>query len=108
PCESYVQRQLAPSRNSVVSLTGPTTVYVGQTYTYTLTADTATQGYDQLEAFINLSNVVFQVQSISTTYSSPAGATNDKFYADACGWNTVPGTPNYRSCVGPVNYRGGK
>jgi len=35
---------------------------------------TATQGYEQLEAFLNLSNVIFQVLSIATTYSAPAGA----------------------------------
>ncbi|PYS92244.1 MAG: hypothetical protein DMF64_09665 [Acidobacteria bacterium] len=108
PRELYVERLISQSRNSVVSLTGPTTVYVGQTYTYTLTADTATQGYSQLEAFINLSNVVFQVQSISTTYTAPAGATNNKFYADACGWDTNPLSANYRSCIGPANYPGGK
>lgn len=50
----------------------------------------------------------FQVISIQTTYSAPSGATNDKFYADACGWNSVPGTANYRDCVGPNNWPGGK
>lgn len=108
PRELYVEHLLSQSRNSVISLTGPSTVYVGQSYTYTLTATTATQGYEQLEAFINLSNVVFQVQSISTTYTSPTGATNDKFYADACGWDTNPLSASYRSCIGPVNYSGGK
>lgn len=108
PRELYVEHLISQSRNSVISLTGPTTVYVGQSYTYTLTADTSTQGYSQLEAFINLSNVVFQVQSISTTYTSPAGATNDKFYADACGWDTNPLSGSYRSCVGPANWSGGK
>src|SRR5207244_12577119 len=59
-------------------------------------------------SFLNLSNVIFQVLTISTTYSSPAGGTNDKFYADACGWDNNPLSPNYRSCIGPVNYSGGK
>ena len=108
PREFYVERIISQGRNTVISITGPTNVFVGQTYQYTLTASTATQGYEQLEAFLDLPNIVFQVQSISTTYSAPGGATNDKFYADACGWNPVPGTPNYRSCVGPVNYSGGK
>lgn len=108
PRELFVEHLISQGRNSTVSITGPTTVYVGQTYTYTLIADTATQGYDQLESFLNLSNVVYQVQSIATTYSSPAGATNDKFYSDACGWDNVPGSPSYRSCIGPVNYPGGK
>ncbi len=114
PREIYVEQLLSQARNSITSITGPTTVYVGQTYQYTLVASTATQGYEQLEAFLNLSNVVFQVQAIATTYSAPAGATNDKFYADACGWDSDPThvAPNpiqtYRSCIGPVNYPGGK
>lgn len=108
PRELYVEKIISQGRNTVTSITGPTTVYIGQTYQYTLTASTATQGYEQLEAFLDLPNVVFQVLSIQTTYSAPAGATNDKFYADACGWNPVPGTPNYRDCVGPDNWPGGK
>jgi uncharacterized repeat protein (TIGR01451 family) len=83
-------------------------VYVGQTYNYTVNASTATQGYEQLEAFLNLSNVIFQVVTISTTYTSPAGGTNNKFYADACGWDNNPLSGSYRSCIGPVNYSGGK
>jgi uncharacterized repeat protein (TIGR01451 family) len=98
PRELYVEQLLSQSRNSVTSITGPSTVYVGQSYTYRLIADTATQGYDQLEAFINLSNAVFQVQRISTTYTAPPGTTNDKFYDDACGWGNVPGSANYLQC----------
>lgn len=108
PREIYVEHIISQNRNSVNSIVGPTTVFVGQTYTYTVNASTATQGYEQLEAFLNLSNVIFQVQSIATTYSSPTGATNDKFYADACGWDNNPLSPTYRSCIGPVNYPGGK
>ena len=29
-------------------------------------------------------------------------------YADACGWESNRASPNYLSCVGPVNYTGGK
>lgn len=108
PRELYVERIISQNRNSVNSISGPTTVYVGQTYTYTVNASTATQGYDQLEAFLNLPNIIFQVLSISTTYSSPAGATNDKFYADACGWDNNPLSGTYRSCIGPAKYSGGK
>ena len=108
PRELYVQHLISQNRNSVQSISGPTTVYVGQTYNYTVNASTATQGYAQLEAFLNLSNVIFQVLSISTTYTSPAGGTNDKFYADACGWDNNPLSGTYRSCIGPDNYSGGK
>src|SRR5207245_11266972 len=53
-------------------------------------------------------NVIYQVNNIVTTYTAPAGETNDKFYADACGWENNPLSANYRSCVGPENYPGGK
>src|SRR6266849_6385258 len=100
PRELYVERIISQNRNSVQSISGPTTVFVGQTYNYTINASTATQGYEQLEAFLNLSNVIFQVLAISTTYTSPAGGTNDKFYAVACGWDNNPLSPTYRSCIG--------
>src|SRR5215203_6780246 len=108
PRELYVEKLISQGRNTVTSITGPSSVTVGGVYQYTLVASTATQGYEQLEAFLDLPNVVFQVVSIQTTYSAPAGATNDKFYADACGWNSVPGTANYRDCIGPDNWSGGK
>src|SRR5437870_1451951 len=108
PREVYVEKLISQNRNSVNSITGPTTVYVGQTYNYTVNASTATGGYAQLEAFLNLSNVIFQVQSIATTYTAPPGGTNDKFYADACGWDNNPLSATYRSCIGPQNYLGGK
>jgi uncharacterized repeat protein (TIGR01451 family) len=108
PRELFVEHLISQGRNAVNSITGPTTVYVGQTYNYTVNASTATQGYSQLEAFLDLSNIIFQVQSIATSYSSPSGATNNKFYADACGWDNNPLSPNYRSCIGPENYPGGK
>lgn len=108
PRELYVEHIISQNRNSVNSITGPTTVFVGQTYNYTVNASTATQGYAQLEAFLNLSNVIFQVLAISATYTAPAGGTNDKFYADACGWDNNPLSGSYRSCIGPENYFGGK
>ncbi|HEX8456486.1 MAG TPA: hypothetical protein VF656_04115 [Pyrinomonadaceae bacterium] len=108
PRELYVEKLLSQGRNTVYSIVGPTSVYVGQTYNYTINADTATQGYPQIETFLNLSNVTYQVLAISTTFSAPGGATSDKFYADACGWQNNPTLANYRSCVGPEQFSGGK
>ncbi|HKO36274.1 MAG TPA: hypothetical protein VJV21_07320 [Pyrinomonadaceae bacterium] len=108
PREIYVEKIISQNRNSVNSITGPTTVYVGQTYQYTVNASTATGGYEQLQAFLELPNVIFQVLSIATTYTAPSGGTNNKFYADACGWDNNPLSGNYRSCIGPVQYPGGK
>jgi len=116
PRELFIEHLVSQNRNSVQAITGPggigdppaSTVYVGGTYTYKLFSSTATGGYEQLESFINLPNTVFQILSVSQTYSTPPGATNNTVYGDACGWNNVPGSPTYRSCIGPVNYPGGK
>jgi uncharacterized repeat protein (TIGR01451 family) len=108
PRELYVEKLVSQNRNSTVSITGPTSIIVGQTYTYTVTAKTATGGYEQLVAFLNFPNTVFQVLSVAVTYTAPTGGTNNKIYADACGWENDPASPNYRSCVGPINYAGGK
>ena len=108
PRELYVEELVSQNRNQVDSVTGPSTVVVGNTYTYVLTAHTAPGGYEQLSSFLNLSNSVFQIVSVSTTYTAPAGGTNNAIYGDACGWQPNPSAPNYKSCVGPVNYSGGK
>jgi uncharacterized repeat protein (TIGR01451 family) len=108
PREVYVEKLVSQSRNTIRGITGPTTVYVGNTYTYIVDAETAPGGYEQLEAFLSLTNVIFRVERVQTTYTSPTGATNNKFYADACGWNNDPTSPSYKSCTGPENYSGGK
>ena len=114
PREIYVEKLVSQNRNQTLSISGPSSVVVGQTYTYTVVAKTATGGYEQLETFLNFPNTMFQVLSVAVTYTAPAGATNNKIYADACGWDNDPThvAPNpiqtYRSCIGPVNYSGGK
>ncbi len=108
PREIYVVKLVSQNRNSTDSVTGPSSVVVGQTYNYVMTGKTATGGYEQLESFLTFSNTIFQILSVATTYTAPAGATNNKIYADACGWENNPTSANYRSCVGPVGYAGGK
>jgi uncharacterized repeat protein (TIGR01451 family) len=108
PREIYVEHLVSQNRNSTQSVTGPSNAIVGQTYTYTVNASTATNGYEQLESFLSFPNTMFEVLSISTTYTAPSGATNNKVYADACGWDNNPLSPTYRSCIGPTNYSGGK
>ncbi len=84
------------------------TLLVGQTYTIDLVGSTATNGYEQLESFINFPNTIFQVQSVSTTYTADTSVyvsnPNDKLYGDACKWDNDPNSPYYRSCrdVGKV------
>lgn len=108
PRELYVQKLIAQERNSVNAITGPTAVTVGDVVSFTLDADTAIAGFEQLQAFLTLPSSIFQLLSVTTTYEKPVGATNDKLYADACGWDDVPTSATYRSCVGPEKFAGGK
>lgn len=108
PREIYVEHLISQSRNAVNAITGPSTVYVGNTYTYVVDSSTATMGYEQLSSFLNWPGAIFEVQSVSATYSAPAGATNNTVYADACGWENDPTDPDYLSCVGPNHFTGGK
>jgi uncharacterized repeat protein (TIGR01451 family) len=122
PREIYVEHLISQNRNSVtdvkygpnpLSLTsvpagGSMSLVVGNTYTIQLLGGTATQGYNQFEAFINFPNTIFQVLDVETTYSAnnspyvtgPAPAIHDQLYADSCRWENDPNSPNYRSCVG--------
>jgi len=121
PREIYVEHLISQNRNSISDVkfgaTIPTLVsvpaggsmdmVVGNTYVIQLLGGTATQGYNQFEAFINFPNTIFQILSVSTTYSAddspfvpgPFPTASDKLYADACLWENDPNSPNYRSCV---------
>ncbi|HEX8407520.1 MAG TPA: hypothetical protein VF883_01560 [Thermoanaerobaculia bacterium] len=122
PRQLYVEHLISQSRNSITEVKygtdpsnlttvpagGSMALVVGNTYTIQLTGGTATQGYNQFEAFINFSNTVFQILEVETTYSAnnspyvsgPAPAIHDQLYADACLWENDPNSPNYRVCVG--------
>lgn len=107
--ELYVEHLVSQNRNLIRQISGPTTAYVGETYTYTYLTATATGGYEQLENFIDWPSTVFQVMSVSSTYAQPTGAVNSTPYGNACGWQDDPTiAATYRSCVGPAPYSGGK
>lgn len=106
--ELYVEKLVSQNRNLIRQISGPTTAYVGEIYTYSYLTATATGGYEQLENFIAWPSTVFQVMSVSSTYAQPTGAVNSTPYGDACGWQNDPTLINYRSCIGPANYAGGK
>ncbi|WP_417915701.1 beta strand repeat-containing protein, partial [Candidatus Electronema sp. JM] len=81
---------------------GTMTLMVGNTYYIQLVGKTATQGYEQIESFLNIPNTVFQVLSAKTTYSAATGGVtspSDKLYGNACTWEADPNSPNYRSCL---------
>lgn len=108
PRELFVERLISQNRNSVNSITGPSAVTVGDEVTYVVDADTAPAGFEQLEAFLTFPTSMFQVLRVAVSYEKPVSATNDTMYADACGWDAVPTSPTYLSCVGPPRYDGGK
>jgi LPXTG-site transpeptidase (sortase) family protein len=117
PRTLYVEHLVSQSRNAVTdvqygtslgSLTsvaagGTMTLVVGNTYYIKLIGFTATNGYEQLESFINFPNTIFQVLSVNSTYTADTSAyvssPNDKAYGDACKWENDPGSPNYRACL---------
>lgn len=108
PRELYVEKLVSQNRNSTQNVSGPTTLLVGQTYNFVVDASTATGGYEQLVNELTFPNNIFQVLAVSSTYTAPSGATHNQIYADACGWDNDPLSANYRSCIGPVNFSGGK
>src|SRR6266496_455268 len=124
PRELYVEHLISQSRNAITGVKldgtsipagGSLTLVVGNTYAIELDGGTATQGYNQFEAFVNFPNTIFQVISVSTTYSAddspyvpgPAPIASDKLYADACLWQNDPASPNYLSCIGGDYKAGG-
>jgi LPXTG-site transpeptidase (sortase) family protein len=106
--ELYVEKLVSQNRNSVNSITCTDclgtypnyTVVVGNTYTIIFDHSTATNGYEQLVGFLNLPNTIFQVITVSSTFTAPVGYTSDKLYQDACTWDPDPSSPTYRSCLG--------
>lgn len=112
PRELFVERLVSQARNSALDMQystaaagpftsvangGSLTLVVGGTYWIKLVGKTATNGYEQIESFINFPNTIFQVESVSTTYS--VGGTIDKLYGDGCTWENDPSSPNYRACL---------
>lgn len=117
PRELYVEHLISQNRNATTSVQygtnlaaltsvpagGSMNLLVGQTYYIRLLGSTATQGYEQLESFLTLSNTIFQILGVSTTYSADTSPTvaapNPSLYANGCLWENDPNSPNYRACL---------
>lgn len=119
PRELFIEHLISQSRNDVsdiqlssTGLDGPylsvdpggtMTLMVGNTYWIKLVGFTATNGYEQIESFINFPNTIFQVLAADTTYTVESSANMsppyDRLYGDACTWENNPNSPNYRSCL---------
>jgi hypothetical protein len=118
PRQLYVEHLVSQSRNSTTDVLldgvsipagGNMSLVVGNTYTIELVASTATNGYEQIETFINFPNTIFQINSVVTSYSANGGTdpqAPSKLYADGCDWDNDPNSPNYRACAGTGKYGG--
>ena len=105
PRELYVEELVSQNRNSVASITGPTDVAVGSTYTYVLTADTPTGGYWTAVVVPQPPNAVFQILSVDSTYTTPAGGTNDTIYARWLRLAAGPDLPGTVAVSAPATIR---
>jgi uncharacterized repeat protein (TIGR01451 family) len=109
PREIFVEHLVSQNRNSVddVKLDGVSVpdggimnLKVGGTYNIQLIGSTSTNGYNQLESFINLTNTIFRINSVTSTYGvTSLNPPYDRLYADSCGWDNNPLSPTYRSCI---------
>lgn len=77
---------------------------VGNRYFVELTSQTAT-AYEELQSFITLSNTIFQILAVSTTYSDRTApldrvpVPNHQLWGDGCLWASDPASANYNSCL---------
>jgi LPXTG-site transpeptidase (sortase) family protein len=118
PREIFVEHLISQNRNSTsdvrldgvsIPAGGTMNLLVGNTYNITLIGSTATNGYEQIESFINFPNTIFKINTVTTSYSANGGTdplTGIKLYADGCGWVSDPNSPNYRSCSATGKYGG--
>lgn len=120
PRQIYVERLVSQNRNSTQQIRwgqqadesdwvtlgagGGLNLAVGETYFIELITQTAT-AYDQIQSFLTLSNTIFQVKSVETTYSALTApptqipVPNPSLYGDGCRWDPDPDSPNYLSCL---------
>ena len=116
----YIERLVSQNRNSTqlirygqesdgsdwvaLGAGGGLNLAVGETYFIELTTQTAT-AYEQLQSFLTLSNTIFRIREVETTYSvltappSRVPVPNPRLWADGCLWESDITSPNYRSCL---------
>ena len=80
PRQIFVEHLVSQNRNEVLNVLlngvaipagGTMNLVVGNTYTIRLEGKTATNGYEQIESFINFPNTIFQVLSVIHNLHSP-------------------------------------
>ncbi len=81
--------QLQPiGGSSTTDLKGPSAVEVGTSYRWTVTGETPATGYPELAHYLNFCPDIFQIESVSATYSVPASTLGENLWADGCKWDT--------------------
>ncbi|HSO23109.1 MAG TPA: hypothetical protein VLT81_09375, partial [Chondromyces sp.] len=121
PRQIYVEYLVSQNRNTTTQIRygqqedqsdwqilgngGSINLLIGETYFIELTTATAT-GYEELESFLTLSNTIFQVLEVKTTYTTLTDTdgrvqtpTHPQLWADGCLWDSDPDSPNYLSCL---------
>ena len=90
----YVESLVSQNRNSITSVSGPSTVYIGHIYTYVFKGKTSSNGYGEVSPQIFLPNVPFSIIDVNVTFASPTGTVLNSVWGDACSWsyNSLPGT----------------
>jgi hypothetical protein len=100
---STTQPPVAGPYGTAIANGGSMTLMVGSTYWITLAANTATNGYEQIESFINFPNIIFQILAVTTTYTADSSSNvsnpSDNLYGDGCVWDNDPASENYRQCI---------
>ena len=97
-------QQADPSTWVELGAGGSINLAIDETYFIELTTMTST-AYEELQSFLTLSNTIFQVMSVSTTYSvrtaplSRVPNPNPRLWADGCLWEGDLDSPNYLSCL---------
>ncbi len=77
---------------------------VGETYFIELVTQTST-AYEEIQSFLTLSNTIFQVLAVETTYGDQTAPVsrvpdpNPSLWGDGCLWDSDPDSPNYNSCL---------
>jgi LPXTG-site transpeptidase (sortase) family protein len=97
--EVYVE-ELVPDQNLLTSsFTGPSSIEVGQTYTYTLVSTTGGVDFSQLVNSITFPPQYLRLRSASTIHTGLTGSPIPSPYIDACGWENDITDPDYRVCT---------
>ncbi len=106
PRQLYVEHLVSQNRNATTNITAPDTIEPGDTFSIIHDAKTATNGYEQLVSELTLPTDVFEILSVTTTYTADTSPIvpnpNDKIYADAAGWINDPVSPPPPEAINPL------